>query len=121
MEECMGCIVKDAEVEICLADGHLLYSCLDCIVLVIQENAYTDNPVHAINSMSPYEKQPKRGEQVFCGSCGRLDSLWYCLGPQPCDDGSSRGQYLWKWTECCGKFMILNPATKEINHAVEKG
>lgn len=49
MEECMGCVVKAAEVEIVLADGHVLYSCVVCTPLVIRENASTDNPVHSMS------------------------------------------------------------------------
>jgi hypothetical protein len=50
-EICMGCINKDAEVEIVLAEGQCLDSCIDCIPLVIKENAGTDNPVHSVRKI----------------------------------------------------------------------
>ena len=49
--DCMGCIIKLSEVEIMLENGHCVYSCKDCIPLVITENADSDNPVHSITEM----------------------------------------------------------------------
>lgn len=55
-------------------------------------------------NLQPFDdRQPVQGEPVICLVCGRTDALWYCAERQPSDNGS--GQYLWKWTKCCGQFM----------------
>lgn len=58
---------------------------------------------------SPYPQQTVPGYDfpVICRVCGREDVLWFCNGSQANLDGRGHGQYLWRWTECCGQFMAL--------------
>jgi hypothetical protein len=48
-EWCVYCGEDEAQVEIVLSEGQVLYSHRDCLAGAIRENASTDNPVHSIS------------------------------------------------------------------------